>query len=131
MTSERMKTMRTMSHYITPAIAAAATVASLASAGLAQAPARNGEKAAATNQLTDAEKKAGWTLLFDGKSLDGWRGYKRPDASGTRWKVENGLLTIDQKDGKDTRGQLDIVSTATFDLFDLTWEWRVAEGGNS
>ena len=42
------------------------------------------------NTLTDAEKKAGWTLLFDGKTLDGWRGYKKPDATGTRWKVEDG-----------------------------------------
>ena len=28
------------------------------------------------NTLTSAEKSAGWQLLFDGKSLDGWRGYK-------------------------------------------------------
>jgi hypothetical protein len=28
--------------------------------------------AAADNELTDAEKKDGWILLFNGKSLDGW-----------------------------------------------------------
>ena len=122
--------MRNIRNSVTPAIAILATAASLATVIVAQTPAGNGQ-AGAINQLTDAEKKAGWVLLFDGKSLDGWRGYKRPDASSTRWRVENGLLTIDQKDGKDTRGQLDIISTATFDLFDLTWEWRVAEGGNS
>ena len=27
---------------------------------------------AADNQLSDAEKKAGWILLFDGQTLDGW-----------------------------------------------------------
>src|SRR3954466_10156454 len=27
------------------------------------------------NQLTKAEKSAGWQLLFDGKSLAGWRPY--------------------------------------------------------
>ena len=26
------------------------------------------------NTLTDAEKAAGWKLLFNGTSLDGWRG---------------------------------------------------------
>src|SRR5690242_11788191 len=29
---------------------------------------------AALNQLTDAERAAGWRLLFDGKTLKGWRG---------------------------------------------------------
>ncbi|MEE8488347.1 MAG: hypothetical protein V3S56_09260, partial [Gemmatimonadota bacterium] len=27
------------------------------------------------NTLTDAERDAGWRLLFDGESLDGWRSY--------------------------------------------------------
>ena len=50
--------------------------------------------AQAANALTAAEKKDGWTLLFDGKSLDGWRGYKKTDAAGTRWEVKDGLLCL-------------------------------------
>jgi hypothetical protein len=73
----------------------------------------------------------GFKPLFDGKTLDGWRGYKKADASDTRWKVENGLVTIPEKDGKDTRGGRDIISTGTYDQFDLKWEWKVAQGGNS
>lgn len=73
----------------------------------------------------------GFKPLFDGKSLDGWRGYKKADASETRWKVENGLVTIPENDGKDTRGQRDIITTGTYDQFDLRWEWKVAQGGNS
>lgn len=69
--------------------------------------------------------------LFDGKSLAGWRGYKKPDASGSRWAVQDGLLTLSPDDGRDTRGARDIISVETFDLFDLSWEWRIAEGGNS
>ena len=30
-----------------------------------------------------------------------------------------------------TRGARDIISEDTYDLFDLTWEWKIAEGGNS
>jgi hypothetical protein len=124
-----MGTMANLSHYITPAIAAVATAASLASATIGQRPA--GPAADAVNQLTAQEKQAGWMLLFDGTSLNGWRGYKKPDASGSRWRVEDGLLTVNPGSGTDTRGALDIIAAAQFDRFDLTWEWRIAEGGNS
>ena len=123
-----MLNMTNLRHYIAPAVAALATAASIASVTIGQAPAKGAEPA---NTLSAAEKKAGWTLLFDGKSLNGWRGYKKTDASGTRWKVEDGLLTVDPGAGKDTHGQMDIVTTSTFDRFELTWEWRIAEGGNS
>ena len=41
------------------------------------------------------------------------------------------MLTLPADDGKDTRGARDIITTETYDLFDLTWEWKIAEGGNS
>ena len=41
------------------------------------------------------------------------------------------MLMLPAKDGKDTRGQRDIISSETYDLFDLTWEWKIAPGGNS
>ena len=69
--------------------------------------------------------------LFDGKSLTGWRGYKKADSSGSRWAVQDGLLTLSPNDGKDTRGERDIITVETFDLFDLSWDWKIAEGGNS
>lgn len=105
---------------------AAATAALTLAATLA--PATQGQ---ADNQLTAAEKKAGWTLLFDGTSLNGWRGYKRPDAAGTRWTAENGTLTLPAKDGKDTRGARDIISAGTYDRFELTFDFKVAPGANS
>lgn len=73
----------------------------------------------------------GWTALFDGRSLAGWRGYMQADASATRWRVEDGALTVPPNDGRDTRGALDLITTRTFDRFELTFEWRIAEGGNS
>ena len=102
----------------------------------AQSPAAQTKKAAAqtpttTSTSTSTADKDGWTPLFDGKDLKGWRGYKKTDAAGTRWKVEDGLLTIPQTGAGDTKGQQDIITDATFEQFDLRWEWKIAQGGNS
>jgi hypothetical protein len=83
------------------------------------------------NQLTAKERKAGWELLFDGKTVDKWRGYKKADMAGLRWTAADGCLALPQNDGRDTRGALDIVSTKQFGSFELTWEWRISPGGNS
>jgi hypothetical protein len=93
-----------------------------------QAPASAAPGAA---QLTAADTKAGWKLLFDGKTLNGWRGYKKTDAAGSRWMVEDGMLTLPKNDGKDTRGARDLISAETYDQFELAWEWKVAQAGNS
>lgn len=48
-----------------------------------------GVSVAADNQLTDAEKDAGWRLLFNGKDLTGWRcNNDKPIAT----KIEDGSL---------------------------------------
>lgn len=79
----------------------------------------------------EAVLQDGWTNLFDGTSLKGWRGYKQPDAAKTRWKAENGMLTVDPGDGSDTRGARDLITTGTYDNFELAFEWKVSPGGNS
>jgi hypothetical protein len=112
--------MRIFAPFVFAVIGTTASVASL-------------QKGAPTvpNRLSDDEKRGGWTLLFDGSTLSGWRGYKRGDAASTRWKVQDGMLTVDPSDGKDTRGALDLITTDTYDNFELTLEWRVAQAGNS
>ena len=69
--------------------------------------------------------------LFDGKSLTGWRGYKKDGATTGRWTIQDGMLTLPPNDGRDTHGARDIITVDTFDLFELSWEWKIAQGGNS
>ena len=85
----------------------------------------------AAKQAKPAAQPPEAIALFDGKSLNGWRGYRKADATGSRWTVQDGMLTLPADDGKDTRGARDIISVETFDLFDLSWEWKIAPGGNS
>ena len=105
---------------VTVAAALAASI-SMAAVVAAQAP----------NQLAPADQQAGWTLLFNGTSLDGWRAYKRPDAAGTRWVVKDNLLCLAPGDSTDTRGARDIVFDKPFSQFEFSWDWRVSAGGNS
>ena len=79
---------------------------------------------AADNTLTPAEKKAGWTLLFDGKSTAGWRGFKAP-APDAGWTIKDGILSPDPKTSKD------LMTKAEFANFELTFEWRISPKGNS
>ncbi len=79
---------------------------------------------AADNTLTPAEKKAGWTLLFDGKTTVGWRGFKQAQI-GPGWKVEHGVLFPDPKVAKD------IVTQADYASFEMTFDWRISAKGNS
>ncbi len=79
------------------------------------------------NTLTKEEKNDGWILLFDGKSLDGWRDYNGEELTGP-WFVENNTIQA-KGGGSDESGY--IVTDKVFENFELVWEWKISEGGNS
>lgn len=82
---------------------------------------------AADNRLTPEEKKAGWRLLFDGKSLRGWLNPAKMNVPGDAWKIEDGAL----RTVVNPRVREDLLTAETFTDFELSFDWRVAEGGNS
>lgn len=79
--------------------------------------------AATPNTLTPEEKSAGWTLLFDGTSLAGWRGYAR-EAIGPGWKIVDGAIVLQGLGG-------DLVTRDAYGDFELSFEWKVTEAANS
>jgi hypothetical protein len=81
------------------------------------------------NRLTPAEQAAGWSLLFDGRSTDGWRRYGGEGFPSDRWVVENGEL-ISRSTGGDMEGG-DIVTDAEFADFELVFDFKVGPEGNS
>jgi cytochrome c len=78
------------------------------------------------NTLTQEEKSAGWTLLFDGKNLNHWKGYK--SATPTKWvAVDNTLYFNTEGEGKGG----DIMTKKQYKDFELALDWKISECGNS
>jgi len=113
--------------------AAGALMLALAACG-SPAPAPAPETAAApaveettppdTAGLSEEDIAAGWKLLFNGKDLTGWKGYKT-DTPGEAWKVEDGMLVLTKG------GAGDIMTTEQFGPFELSLEWMISPNGNS
>jgi hypothetical protein len=82
---------------------------------------------AADNILTPAEKKEGWTLLFDGKTMNGWLDPAGKHQPGTAWKVEDGTLTTVKK----PRIEEDLITAKSYGDFELKFDWKVSDGGNT
>lgn len=74
------------------------------------------------NTLTEPEQRAGWKLLFDGRTTSGWHTYGKSGVIG--WEAKDGELVRTSEGG-------DLISDAQFDSFELTLEWKVLPNGNS
>ena len=92
-------------------------------------------KPAATtaNMLTEAEKAEGWRLLFDGQTLNGWRGFHQQTVPAA-WRVEDHTLAKIPM-GKNAEGKViegpDLITTDQYGDFELQLEWKISPGGNS
>src|SRR5258708_22863638 len=89
------------------------------------------------NALTAAERAAGWRLLFDGRTLRGWRGLGYDTVPTAHWVVLNGAIKkIASGDGPrvaDGRPAVgaDLMTVDSFADFELSLEWKVTPGANS
>ena len=79
------------------------------------------------NSIIQAQTKVGWSPLFDGKTLKGWKNAQHDTLPEKSWSVENGELTFDPSKGHGS----DIVTTRSFKDFDLSVQFKIFEGGNS
>jgi hypothetical protein len=79
----------------------------------------------AQNTLTEAEKAEGWTLLFNGKDLDGWHNFKTTTIK-PGWQVKDGTLSC-----VDPHNASDLCTKEQYDWFELQLDYNISEGGNS
>lgn len=74
----------------------------------------------------------GYIVIFDGTSLNGWRGYGKDNVP-ARWTIEDGCLKFTGTGaGESQSGDGgDIIFTKKFKNFELKFDWKISKGGNS
>src|SRR5258706_3689232 len=89
------------------------------------------------NTLTPAERTAGWQLLFDGRTLAGWRGVGYDTVPTAHWVVVNGAIKKIASgdvprvaDGRPLVGG-DLMTVDSYADFELSLEWKFTPGANS
>lgn len=83
------------------------------------------------NTLSEAEKSAGWRLLWDGKTSNGWRTPKSESFPSKGWQIADGVLTVQPSGGGESTNGGDIISKDRFSEFDLMVDFKITEGANS
>jgi sugar phosphate isomerase/epimerase len=83
------------------------------------------------NRLTPQEKAEGWTLLWDGRTTNGWRGAKLEAFPARGWSIKNGVLRVHPSEGKESTNGGDIVTTRSYRNFMLKVDFKITEGANS
>jgi hypothetical protein len=79
------------------------------------------------NELTPAEQRSGWILLFDGQSFNGWVDPNLKDPPAHAWEVADGCL----KTVPHAATREDLMSARKFGDFEMLFDWKVAPGANS
>jgi len=78
---------------------------------------------------TEMQEQQEWTTLFNGEDFSGWHAYNGnevPDA----WKIEAGAMVFYPQEKKEGEN-LNIVTDASYENFELSIEWNISEGENS
>lgn len=84
--------------------------------------------AGAVNTLSEAEKAEGWQLLFDGTTFANWRGLNKKEGEiPPNFEIVDGV--IHKK--KATKPAGDLATSKGYNNFELAFEWKLPEGGNS
>src|SRR5689334_10495189 len=114
-----------------------AAVAGLLCAATFVGSAAVAQTAAHPNELSSAERAAGWRLLFDGKTFAGWRGLGYDSVPTAHWKIVDGTImkipsgkVALMPDGQPAKGG-DLMTVDTFGDFEFAFQWKATPGMNS
>lgn len=83
------------------------------------------------NNLSLQEKQNGFSLLFDGKSMDQWRGAYKSVFPSKGWMVKDGVLSVEKTNGAESTNGGDIVTKKQYGSFEMKFDFKLTETANS
>lgn len=85
------------------------------------------------NTLSAAEKADGWKLLFDGKTINSFRNFRK-ETIGSSWIVDQEAIHLNavKEDGKwQAKDGGDIISLEEYQDYEFKVDWKITNCGNS
>lgn len=80
--------------------------------------------AAEPNTLSAEEKAEGFQLIFDGKTLNGFRDFKQKDVK-PQWQVQDGAIVLTAAGGGN------LITAAEYGDCEFRFEFKISQDGNS
>src|SRR6185312_5157850 len=122
----------TMTRVLTICFATVAMMPFAAVRAEAQASGIETSKSSANpNTLTADEVSAGWHLLWDGKTSEGWRSAGSEKFPTHGWAMKDGVLAVQGNSGEESKGGGDIITKKRYSNFELVADFKITPGANS
>lgn len=83
------------------------------------------------NELTEQEKAAGWKLLWDGKTTDGWRSPKSDEFPTLSWTIQDDEFRVVSNGNGESQAGGDIITRDRYANFELAADFKTTIGCNS